>query len=264
MLGNSQASHSSVAMERWSGRVALVTGASSGIGAATASSLVKSGMQVVGLARRDDKVKELAASLKGAPGKLHAVKGDVSKEDDVLRTFAWIKENLGGVDVLINNAGVINEGNLHDGELGDWRNMLDVNVLGLSLCTREAVKDMRSRGVNDGHIIHINSVAGHIVSNRPGFLMYSASKHAVTALAEGIRKELVRLGTRIRVTSISPGLVKSEIFERDNMKDSTSDKMYAENYMEAQDIADAVVYVLGTPERVQIQELIIKPTGANY
>ncbi|KAK7874027.1 hypothetical protein R5R35_013430 [Gryllus longicercus] len=249
-------------MQRWQGRVAVVTGASAGIGAAIAASLAKAGMVVVGFARRPELVEEQAKAL--APARLVARQCDVSQEADVKASFAWVRAALGGVDVLVNNAGVINESRLSDGDLDGWRHMMDVNVLGLSLCTREAVTDMKARGVNDGHIIHINSVAGHVVSNRPGFLMYSASKHAVTALAEGIRKELVADGTRIRVSSISPGLVKSDIFSYGNMKELTPDKMFGEDYMEPQDIADAVVYVLGTPERVQVNDIILKPTGTRF
>nr|CAD7404087.1 unnamed protein product [Timema cristinae] len=142
-------------MERWLGKVALVTGASAGIGAAIAQELVKHGLKVVGLARRVEKVEKLAASLKSAPGKLYAVKADIAKEEDIIAAFGWIKKNLGGVDILINNAGVGTSEPLSEIGSGSWQ-VLDVNVKGLSIFTREALKSMKERGVNDGHIIHIN------------------------------------------------------------------------------------------------------------
>nr|CAD7264407.1 unnamed protein product [Timema shepardi] len=140
-------------MER---RVALVTGASAGIGAAIVRELVKNGLIVVGLARRAELVEELSAELKGSPGKLHALKGDASKEEDILAAFDWIKKNLGRIDVLVNNAAVLHISMLTEGETSHWKQIFDLNVLGLSICTREAFKLMKEKGVDDGHIIHIN------------------------------------------------------------------------------------------------------------
>ncbi|CAG2059212.1 unnamed protein product, partial [Timema podura] len=187
-------------MERWSGRVALVTGASAGIGAAIVRELVKNGLIVVGLARRAELIEELSAELKGAPGKLHALKGDVSKEEDILAAFDWVKKNLGRIDVLVNNAGVLYLSMLTDGETSHWKQIFDLNVIGLSICTREAFKLMKEKGVDDGHIIHINSIDGHMPVKFPGMAHYFASKHAVTVLTEGLRRELVQLGSKIRVT----------------------------------------------------------------
>ncbi|XP_049947492.1 dehydrogenase/reductase SDR family member 11-like [Schistocerca serialis cubense] len=184
-------------IEKYKGRVALVTGASAGIGAAIVQAMLKHGLTVVGMARRAEKVKELA--LKDAPGKLYAVAGDVSDEASILAAFKWVKDNLGGVDILINNAGVFPITSLTDGKTEDWKRILDVNVLGLSICTREAVQDMLSRGVDDGFIIHINSVAGHTLQLTDGKAMYAASKHAVKVLLEGLRKDLVSKGSKIRV-----------------------------------------------------------------
>ncbi|XP_063220370.1 dehydrogenase/reductase SDR family member 11-like isoform X2 [Bacillus rossius redtenbacheri] len=187
-------------MERWSGRVAVVTGASAGIGAAIAQLLVKRGLRVVGLARRADNIQALADSLKDAPGKLYAVKADLSKEEDIMVAFQWVKDNLGGVDLLVNNAAVAHNNNLADGKTEQWRQLLEVNLLALSICTREALQSMKERSVDDGHIVHINSVAGHSVVDFPGIAFYSATKHGVTALTEGLRKELACLKSGIRVT----------------------------------------------------------------
>nr|CAD7414408.1 unnamed protein product [Timema poppensis] len=246
-------------MERWSGKVALVTGASVGIGAAIAQELVKHGLKVVGLARRVEKVEELAAVLKNAPGKLYAVKADIAKEEEILAAFDWIKKNLGGVDILINNAGVGSAEVLSN--VGDisWR-VLDVNVKGLSIFTRESLKSMKERGVNDGHIIHINSAVGHYLPSGRPVTMYAASKHAVIVLTEGLRRELVQLGSKTKVTSISPGLTVTEFA---NVYGPEIKKfLYEENaVLQAKDIADAVIYTLGTPPHVQIHEIYIRPVG---
>ncbi|XP_047106890.1 dehydrogenase/reductase SDR family member 11-like [Schistocerca piceifrons] len=186
-------------IEKYEGRVALVTGASAGIGAAIVQALLKHGLTVVGMARRVEKVKAIELALKDAPGKLYAVAGDVSDEASILAAFKWVKDNLGGVDILINNAGVFPITSLTDGKTEDWKRILDVNVLGLSICTREAVQDMLGRGVDDGFIIHINSVAGHTLQLTDGKAMYAASKHAVKVLLEGLRKDLVSKGSKIRV-----------------------------------------------------------------
>ncbi|GFG29135.1 hypothetical protein Cfor_12660, partial [Coptotermes formosanus] len=143
-------------MERWAGRVAVVTGASSGIGAAIAAELTKKGLKVVGLARRVERVQELSKSLETATGNLYTVKCDVSNEPEVLAAFKWVKDNVGGVDILINNAAVLYDTSLTSGSTEELKKMLDVNVLGLSVCTKQAFQSMKERGVDDGHIIHIN------------------------------------------------------------------------------------------------------------
>jgi len=240
-------------MERWSGRVAVVTGASSGIGAAIAAELTKKGLKVVGLARRVDRMEELSRSLESEPGKLYAVKCDIGNESDVLAAFKWIKDNLGGVDILINNAAVATDTSLTGGSTEELKKMLDVNVLALSVCTMQAFQSMKERGVDEGHIIHINSMAGHIPP-REYYAMYFATKHAVTALTEGLRRELVKLKSKIRVTSLSPGLVKTEMPPPQFLENSP--------YLNPEDIADGVLYVLGTPPHVQVLELSIIPNGA--
>jgi len=243
-----------------------VTGASSGIGAAIAKDLVKKGLKVVAVARRIDRLQEASDNLQNEPGKLHPVKCDVTKEQDILAAFSWIKEHLGGVDIMINNAGVLHQSFLSDGETSEWRQMLDVNILGLSICTREALHSMKERNVTDGHIVHINSISGHSLPQYAMMtFMYAATKHAVTALTEGIRRELVKNNSKIRVTSLSPGLVRTEILDAAHLRTVTSHDIFSGNpSLDPQDIADAVLYVLGTPPHVQIHELTIIPTGQKY
>ncbi|XP_023723999.1 farnesol dehydrogenase-like [Cryptotermes secundus] len=249
-------------MERWSGRVAVVTGASAGIGAAIAEELVKKGLKVVGLARRVERVEDLANSIKSATGKLYPLKCDVSKESEVTEAFKWIKTTLGGVDILINSAGVGSQSSLTDGPVEKWRKIFDLNVLALSVCTKEALQSMKEKGVDDGHIIHINSIVGHGQISHPGLHMYSASKHAVTALTEGLRRELVQQKSKIRVTSVSPGAVRTEFPEASDFTGDILEFLKEIPFLQPKDIADAVIYILGTPPHVQVHELTIKPVGS--
>ncbi|XP_067015070.2 farnesol dehydrogenase isoform X3 [Anabrus simplex] len=261
-------------MERWSGRVALVTGASAGIGAAVAYQLQDHGVHVVAVARRVEKIEQAVAQAKqdaktrgryhetkAKPGKLYAKKCDVSKEEDILALFKWIKETLGGVDILINNAGTGRDTGLTDAPTEDWKIQLDLNVLGLSICTREAVQNMRTRGVDDGHIIHISSVAGHsVIFYEIG--MYNATKHAVMALTEGLRKDFVEHKSNMKVTCVSPGVVRTEIWN--SLPKYNTEEFRKLPGLYSEDVGDAVIYALGTPPHVQIHEIIIKPVGEAF
>lgn len=151
------------------------------------------------MARRVDRVEALAKKLEGRKGKLYALKADVAIEEDILNAFKWTEKNLGPVHILINNAGVLQDTNLIDGETKKWKAILDINILGLCIATREAVRSMRANKV-DGHIIHINSVSGHIVNYFPYMNVYAASKHAVTALTETLRTELNTIDSKIKIT----------------------------------------------------------------
>ena len=196
-------------MDRWSNRVAVVTGASVGIGASIVVELTKAGMIVVGLARRAEKVEELRSQVPGNLRKnLHALKCDVSNEQEIVATFNEIDKKFGGVSVLVNNAGIICEGSLLDqGNAEKLRSVIDVNIFGLVFCTREAYRLMKKHKIDDGHIVHINSIAGHkvpAISQEFGedlnFNIYSPSKHAVTALTQVYRNDLMNAGTKIKVT----------------------------------------------------------------
>ncbi|CAH1111885.1 unnamed protein product [Psylliodes chrysocephalus] len=248
-------------MDRWIGKVAVVTGASSGIGAAIAKALVEKGLLVVGIARRIEKIEDLSRSLTDQPGKLFALRCDVVKEDDILRSFRWIGENVGPIHILVNNAGLTRPTNLTEGSTDDWRKIFDVNVMALCICTREAIKVMRQKKIA-GHIIHINSVVGHQVPvlPKPNFNVYPASKHAVTALTETLRQELCYNHSPIKVSSISPGLVTSE-FQDNFPNDGTKEALGELNALKPDDVAEGVVYVLGTAPHVHVQELMIRPLG---
>ncbi|XP_068902389.1 farnesol dehydrogenase-like [Tenebrio molitor] len=250
-----------LSMDRWVGKVAIVTGASSGIGKAIAASLVEQGLIVVGIARRSELVEEHSKQLSGKKGKLHAVKADVTKEEDILKAFEWTSKKLGPVHILINNAGTGKRTTLTEGKTEDWKAVLDLNVLGLCIATREAVKVMKANNIN-GHIVHINSIAGHTVMNIPQINVYPASKFAVTALTETLRQELTHLNSNIKITSVSPGMVESELTTLSKTQTPEAKAMLAQMpILKGEDIADGVVYALSTPEHVQIHELTIKPVG---
>lgn len=192
-------------MDRWLKKVVVVTGASAGIGAAIALELTEQGLIVVALARRIDRMEELSRSVpQGAKGELHLRRCDVSKEDEVKSTFDWINATFGGIDVLVNNAGILRTTNLIDADnTKSIREVVDTNVMGVVYCTREAFQSMKRRSV-DGHIIIINSIAGHKVPflgvGRPSMNIYPATKHAITAYTEVLRQELIAQGTKTKIT----------------------------------------------------------------
>ncbi|XP_045613500.1 dehydrogenase/reductase SDR family member 11 [Procambarus clarkii] len=248
-------------MERWTGRVALVTGASTGIGAGISRRLVEAGMKVVGAARNEERLQALERELANKPGSFTPVKCDISKDDDVLNLFATIKQKFGGVDVCINNAGMTHGHSLLEGTTEEWREMLDINVVGLCLCTREAVASMRARNVDDGQIIHIISTSGHRVAQVPAGHFYAGTKFAVTALLEGLRQELRDAKSHIRIAGISPGLVETEFASRLFKDDAEAKKVFSSiKGLQADDVASSVIHVLSAPPHVQIHDIIVRPT----
>ncbi|XP_018576642.1 farnesol dehydrogenase-like, partial [Anoplophora glabripennis] len=216
---------------------------------------------VAGLARRKDRLEALAQKLSNKKGKFYPLKSDLTKEEYILNTFKWIKENLGTIHILVNNAGYLGKTTLIDGDSDVWRNTFEVNVLGLCIATREAIRDMRANDI-DGHIIHINSIVGHQVINFREFNVYISSKHAVTALAETLRLELVELKSKIKITSISPGLVDTEILP--NYITKHKNLIEEKQIIEPENIADAVVYALSTSPHVQIQELTVRSVDESF
>ncbi|EZA60100.1 Dehydrogenase/reductase SDR family member, partial [Ooceraea biroi] len=146
----------SIAMDHWKGKVALVTGASVGIGAAIVRELAKNGMKVIAVARRLEKLQELVANIKGEyKADIYPLQCDVQKEEDILRVFKWANENLGGVDVLVNNAGVVYNDPIIEGSTRNYRNIMEVNVIAVAICSREFVKSIKQRNTS-GHIINIS------------------------------------------------------------------------------------------------------------
>lgn len=191
-------------MERWLGKTAVVTGASAGIGAAIAIDLANAGLKVIALARRKERLESLQKSLSAdCKGAIIAHQCDVTSEAEIKTAFAWIETNFGGVNILVNNAGVLrNTLLLAKDNSKDIRDQVDTNVLAVVWCTREAFHSMKNRGF-DGHIVNINSTSGHSLPWMVGILdlnVYPATKYAVTALTEVLRQELIQHKTKIKIT----------------------------------------------------------------
>lgn len=192
-------------MERWQDRVAVVTGASSGIGAAVAKDLVRAGLVVVGMARRVERIEALREHLpEELQPRLHAVKCDVSEQASVAMAFDWVEAQLGGIDILVNNAGLLYPGQLLTMPLEQLQHVLQVNLMGVVYCSQRAFRSMQEREVA-GHVVLINSLTGHHVIHPPGedlqcLNMYPLSKHGISALLEVMRQELNGLKTQIKVT----------------------------------------------------------------
>lgn len=193
-------------MDRWTNKIAVVTGASSGIGAAIALDLALAGMKVIGLARRQERVDELKANIPAeCSGSIDSFKCDVSSESEILAAFAWITKEFGGIDVLVNNAGIARQGRLVTIETELLREVIDTNLMAAVFCVREAFASMKNRGA-DGHIILINSVLGHKVPFSPTWSRlnaYAPTKYALTAMTEVLRQELLAEQTKIKVTVCS-------------------------------------------------------------
>lgn len=243
-----------MSLDPWKDSVALVTGASSGIGRAIAERLAAGGLRVAALARRQDRLDELASAY---PERVLPLAADLRSEEEVLAAFERIREHWGGVDVLVNNAGLGRKSPLATGSTEDWREMLEVNVLALLICTREALKDMRR--ADRGHVIHVSSMSAHRVP--PGSGVYSATKYAVRSLTEGLRQELRESRSKIRVSAISPGFVETEFAGVYNRDPAACAETYGKfRVLDSSDIADALVYLLGAPPHVQVHDLLIRPT----
>uniref|UniRef100_A0A3Q3MJI9 Dehydrogenase/reductase SDR family member 11 n=1 Tax=Labrus bergylta TaxID=56723 RepID=A0A3Q3MJI9_9LABR len=240
-------------MERWKGRVALVTGASVGIGAAVARALVQQGMRVVGCARSVDKIEKLAAECQSAgySGTLIPYKCDLSNEEEILSMFSAIKTLHKGVDVCINNAGLAHNEPLLSGKTEGWRNMIDVG----GSHTHAAYEGLTFSPAS------CYSMGGHRMVPSADEHFYCATKYAVTALTEGIRQELREANTHIRATCISPGLVETEFAFRHHNSDPEKAAAVYESMkcLKAEDIASAVTFVLGAPPHVQIGDVQMRP-----
>ena len=241
------------------GRKAVVTGASAGIGEATARALAAEGAEVALGARRKDRLEDLAKRIEADGGTAHAFEVDISDEDAARGFVQGAAEQMGGLDVLINNAGVMLLGAVTGADTDEWRTMVDVNVLGLLYCTHAALPLMQEGG--GGHIVNLSSVAGRTANLGSG--VYNFTKWGVTGFSEALRQEALHAG--IRVTVIEPGFVATELQEQntnpavleqvEKMRDQIGE------VLEAEDIANAIVYAVSEPQRVNINEVLIRPTG---
>ncbi|MBF0279755.1 MAG: SDR family NAD(P)-dependent oxidoreductase [SAR324 cluster bacterium] len=244
-------------LERWKGKVALVTGASSGMGKAIACDLADNGMKVVVTARRKERLDELIASLQSQGSTVMALAGDVGKEQDIQNIFSSIRREWGSVDVLVNNAGMGIMNSLENGSTEQWRQTLDVNVMGLSICMREALKDME--GKDDAQIINIGSFYAHL-AQVPNFAYYQAAKMAVIGITNSQRAELKAKSSKVKLAMISPGMTATEFREQ-----ATGGKIPYEAYFKEfqplmpEDISQAALYILSTPAHVQVHDILMTP-----
>jgi len=243
----------------WKDKLVLVTGASAGIGEATARAFAEEGARLILIARRLDRLEKLSRTLKEQFGTdALTLPLDLRKYESIPGDLEKIPTDWRGIDVLINNAGLARGlGKLHEGDLSDWEEMIDVNIKGLLAVSRVVIPWMLER--NKGHVINIGSIAGH--EAYPGGNVYCATKFAVRALSRGMKMDLT--GTPIRVTSIDPGLVETEFslvrFKGDKERASQPYKGLVP--LASEDIAEAVIWSASRPEHVNITEMIIFPTA---
>lgn len=238
------------------GKIVVITGASSGLGEATARLLSTKGAILVLGARRQDRLKALAETLASAGGKALTVTTDVTDPAQVKRLVDAAVRTFGRVDVMINNAGLMPQAPLELLKIDEWDQMINVNIKGVLYGIAAALPHMKEQ--KTGHFINVSSVAGHRVG--PGFAVYAATKHAVLALSEGLRQEVKPYN--IRTTVISPGAVATELPNSvtDPAAAERIKKFYAEVAVPADSFARAVAYAMGQPDDVDINEILFRPT----
>ena len=241
------------------GRVAAVTGASSGIGEATALMLAQAGCAVALGARRKDRLDALAERIEAAGGRAIAIECDVADEASAHAFVARSVEELGRLDIVINNAGVMLLGPIEGTNTDEWRQMVEVNVLGLLYVTQAAIPHLREGG--NGHFVNISSVAGRSATAGAG--VYNATKWGVTGFSEALRQEVAH--SKIRVTCIEPGFVATELqsHNKNPVIVQVLDKMMDDigEVLEAEDIASAILHAVTAPPRVNVNEVLIRPSG---
>jgi NADP-dependent 3-hydroxy acid dehydrogenase YdfG len=240
-----------------SDQVVAVTGASSGIGQATALACARAGAAVALAARRADRIDELAGQIADDGGRAISVPTDVGDEGQARRFVERAHAELGRLDVLVNNAGVMLLGPIEDAPTDEWREMIHVNIFGVLYCTHAALPLMRAQG--SGHIVNVSSVAGRFA--RAGSGVYNLTKFGVGAFSEALRQEVTQSG--LRVTLIEPGAVSTELagHNRPEVLEQISKAFTGVERLSADDIADAILYTISRPQNVSVNEVLIRPTG---
>ena len=248
--------------ERLDNTVALVTGASSGIGEATARELASRGAAVAIAARRGDRLDALAAEIQRAGGSALAIEADVTDQEQVRALVARTVDELGRLDIVINNAGVMLLGPIEDAPTEEWDRMIDLNLKGLLYVAHAALPHLLQAAEGDprrvADIVNISSVAGRIARVNSG--VYNLTKWGVGAFSESLRQEVT--GRHVRVSLVEPGATDTELPNhiREEIRDQMMDRFTDMERLESGDIADAIAYIVSRPRRTAINELLIRPT----
>jgi clavulanate-9-aldehyde reducatase len=239
------------------GRAIAITGATSGIGEATAVACARAGASVALAGRRADRLEALAKRIEDEGGRAVALPTDVAVEDEARTFVQHAFEQLGRLDGLVNNAGVMLLGPVTGADTNEWRQMIDVNCLGLLYCTHAALPVMAEAG--GGHIVNVSSVAGRRAAL--GSAVYNMTKFGVVGFSEGLRQEALHMGVRVSV--VEPGFVDTELqgHNTNPLVVETIDKMMKSmDVLQSEDIANAIVYVLAQPDHVNLSEVMVVPT----
>jgi NADP-dependent 3-hydroxy acid dehydrogenase YdfG len=248
--------------EDLSGTVALVTGASSGIGEATALTLAQHGAAVAIAARRKDRLDELAGQIEAAGGRVLALEADITDREQAEAAVEQTVAGLGRLDTLVNNAGVMLLGPVQDAPVDEWERMIAINVNGLLYCAHAALAHLLtaaadgSRRVAD--IVNVSSVAGRVPRNGSG--VYNLTKHGVGAFSESLRQEVT--GRHVRVSLVEPGAVDTELrsHNRPEIQKQMEQRFGGIEILHSQDIADSIAFIVTRPWRMAVNEVLIRPT----
>ena len=239
------------------GKVVLVTGASSGIGEATALALARAGARVAIAARRRDRLDGVARRIADLRSESLVLQADVARPEEAESIVGRTVERWGRLDVLVNNAGMMLLSPIERARVEDWRRMLDLNLLGLMVATRAALPHMRRQ--KDGHVVNISSTAGRVAN--PDASVYAATKFGVGAFSEALRREVYR--DNIRVTVIEPGAVATELREHVPDPDTRARiDTWARSMrqLQSEDVAAAILYAVSQPPHVNVNEILLRPT----
>ncbi len=248
--------------EQLDNTVALVTGASSGIGEATARELARRGAAVAIAARRMDRLVALAEEIKQDGGTALPIETDVTDQEQVRHLVRHTVDSLGRLDTVVNNAGVMLLGPIEDAPVEEWDRMIDLNLKGLLYVAHAALPHLLDAAGQDprhvADIVNISSVAGRLARRNSG--VYNLTKHGVGAFSESLRQEVT--GRHVRVSLIEPGAVDTELPDhiRDEIRDQMMSRLADIEPLEAEDIADAIAYIVTRPRRMAINEMLIRPT----
>ena len=252
--------------EKLTGTVALITGASSGIGRATALELASSEAAVALLARRRDRLDELAAGIASAGGTAHVFEADITDQSTASAAVEAVVTRFGRLDTVVNNAGVMLVGPAVDAPEGEWDRMIDVNLRGLLYITRAALPHLIAAAADSprqiADIVNISSTAGRVA--RPGTAVYNLTKFGVNAFSEALRQELQP--QHVRVSVVEPGTVNTELAShtRDGLRQAIERQAGAIEALEPSDIANAVSYIVTQPERVAVNEMLVRAAAQTW